>query len=526
MQGGNTSGDGLGVFDDYSGGGGGSHQGHGDDGKGHQHNNRNRNYNRRRKNHHQNNKSRQRKPTEGGIPQESSAQYCHRRGGNSGGGKKHYAPKGPADITVIVNRVDLWDIKKTGAAALAADDHGQQQQPKSNSNVHVAPYHFGPDVSAWVMEEKGKNHQTVAVTRVPVPTIIESGEARGDFGQVVDTSIPNPYPPSVCHDKYWAQRRRLFSRFDEGVQLDGEGWYSVTPEVIADHVGNRVGELSNSAAFRRGMPGSDISEDEGIVVLDAFGGCGGNTIAFAKVSPDLISKVVAVDLDRTKLRKAAHNASIYGIPKDKIVFVECNTLFILEHCYQNGALASLHGKRIPEDVRREEYAGYQIGGLELLPSRIDAVFMDPPWGGVDYNSLGKDGYDLEKNMKIAVSPYGDPEPDEPPPEESGGIGDDFFDTFSSGSTTLNPKAKSYNPGFNQCPGECVNGVQLVTKAAEATRSRLVIYDLPRNTNKTSLGKAALAAGYRGNIKLEEHYLNGRLKTITAYFGADYSGLLH
>jgi len=28
----------------------------------------------------------------------------------------------------------------------------------------------------------------------------------------------------------------------------------------------------------------------------------------------------------------------------------------------------------------------------------------------------------------------------------------------------------------------------------------------------SIAHAALAAGYRGNLKLEEYYLNGRLKT--------------
>ena len=30
--------------------------------------------------------------------------------------------------------------------------------------------------------------------------------------------------------KYWAQRYRLFSVYDEGVRLDPESWYSVTPE--------------------------------------------------------------------------------------------------------------------------------------------------------------------------------------------------------------------------------------------------------------------------------------------------------
>lgn len=89
------------------------------------------------------------------------------------------------------------------------------------------------------------------------PSSRQTASGQGAFN-VIDTSIPNPYPPSICHDKYWCQRRRLFSRFDMGVQLDSEGWFSVTPEIIADHVAQCVGDLSNSSVFRRGMPGSDL----------------------------------------------------------------------------------------------------------------------------------------------------------------------------------------------------------------------------------------------------------------------------
>lgn len=35
--------------------------------------------------------------------------------------------------------------------------------------------------------------------------------------------------------KYWLQRYSLFSRFDEGILMDEEGWYSATPQVIAAH---------------------------------------------------------------------------------------------------------------------------------------------------------------------------------------------------------------------------------------------------------------------------------------------------
>lgn len=142
------------------------------------------------------------------------------------------------------------------------------------------------------------------------------------------------------------------------------------------------------------------------------------------------------------------------------------------------------------------------------------------WGGVDYEVLGKNGYDLKENMKIRISP------EEDEYEADGdGFGDDFFDTFSTPNTNMSQKARKAN--FNKhTEGDYIDGMEMLKVAAEATASRLVLYDLPRNTNKTSLGLGAFEAGYKGNIKLEEHYLNGRLKTVTAYMGADYSPLIN
>ncbi|KAL5185592.1 Trimethylguanosine synthase [Glycine soja] len=45
--------------------------------------------------------------------------------------------------------------------------------------------------------------------------------------------MPEVY--SVAVGKYWCQRHSLFSRFDDGVKMDEEGWFSVTPEVLARH---------------------------------------------------------------------------------------------------------------------------------------------------------------------------------------------------------------------------------------------------------------------------------------------------
>lgn len=61
--------------------------------------------------------------------------------------------------------------------------------------------------------------------------------------------------------KYWCQRYLLFSRFDDGIKMDEEGWFSVTPEPIARHQASRCGSGT---------------------VIDCFTGVGGNSIQFAK----------------------------------------------------------------------------------------------------------------------------------------------------------------------------------------------------------------------------------------------------
>lgn len=318
---------------------------------------------------------------------------------------------------------------------------------------------------------------------------------------------PNPHDPSIVHDKYWAQRRRLFKRFDEGIQLDGEGWYSVTPEVVADHVASRFADAFNqlmefpngdakvgsSPCTNRRRCGREQSQKRPMVILDAFCGCGGNAIAFGKLPSSAVSLVVCIDVDRAKLRMAANNASVYRIPPDRIVFVEANSVAVMERCYRDGNLIMDPPPRTPEALSayppREIYAGFTIGGIDLLAdyaSHIDAVFMDPPWGGVDYGAMGKDGYDLARDMKIRGC-------------ERGCV------------------------GFPPTPE--VDGIRLLKIAAAATRTRFVGYDLPRNANKRSIALAALEAGYEGNSKLEEHYINGRLKTVTGYFGQDFRHIL-
>lgn len=455
-------------------------------------------------------------------------------------------------MTLIVNRVDLWNSFSKRNPNSSKDVKGPSFHNNNNHNNHnnqeIAPYRFGPDANEC-LDGFHKPQCTVAI-RLPPKWAYEK---RHPEELVFDHRVPNPLPSHVVHDKYWAQRKGLFTRFDQGIQLDPEGWYSVTPEVIAEHVADRAAEIITHL-FKHDITRMKQSETKrGIIILDAFCGCGGNTIAFSKLRSSLVAHVICVDIDRTKLRKAAHNAAIYDIPREKLLFVESNSLYVLQNCYRDGRLIRTAAE-IAKPADREMCEGFMIGGCDLLPGHIDAVFMDPPWGGVDYGKVGKEGYHLEKHMKIRVGEnrkedelrsskvlnsedlemdvFQDAVENQDSSSSNNNVDDSFFDAFGGGgggggsesSVTL---YSNYSKDIllDELNGEFINGVDLLTLAAFATKDRIVIYDLPRNTNKKSLAEAAFVAGYRGNIKLEEHFLNGRFKTVTLYLGRNFTNLL-
>ena len=109
-----------------------------------------------------------------------------------------------------------------------------------------------------------------------------------------------PDVPKVSDKNFFVARNRskerLFSRWAQGIQVDAQGLYSLTPEHMALQIAQGVQES---------------------VVIDAFCGCGGNTIAFARQKH--ITKVFAYDNDPQKIAFAKNNAQIYGV-QHKIVF--------------------------------------------------------------------------------------------------------------------------------------------------------------------------------------------------------------
>ncbi|KAI7898267.1 RNA cap guanine-N2 methyltransferase-domain-containing protein [Cokeromyces recurvatus] len=131
--------------------------------------------------------------------------------------------------------------------------------------------------------------------------------------------------------KYYFQRYNYFSKFDQGILMDKEGWFSVTPEKIAQHIATRC---------------------QTDIIIDAFCGCGGNAIQFALTC----RQVIAIDLDPVKLHCARENAKIYGVA-DRIEFI--------------------------------------LGDFfKLAPTlKADVIFLSPPWGGPAY--MNQEVYNLK-----------------------------------------------------------------------------------------------------------------------------------
>ena len=166
-----------------------------------------------------------------------------------------------------------------------------------------------------------------------------------EYGSTSKLDLQTKNPLENVHDKYWNQRYRYFSRFDEGIKMDEEAWYSVTPERIAEHIAKRC-----------------CLHDSNIVIVDAFTGAGGNAIQFAR----FCSQVIAIDIDPKKIEIARHNAKIYGVDH-KIEFLCGNFLDICPRLRD-----------------------------------VDVVFLGPPWGGTDYLDLGSH-FEIDKGINLGDS---------------------------------------------------------------------------------------------------------------------------
>jgi trimethylguanosine synthase len=129
------------------------------------------------------------------------------------------------------------------------------------------------------------------------------------------------------------QRYSIFSLYDSGIQLTDSAWFEVTPEPIAASIAKHVALAS--------PPGKKI-------LIDAFGGVGGNVIQFALSGR--WERIFAVEKDKVKVQCARNNAEVYGVGK-KVFWI-------------TGDVFEALGKRL------------KSLGQEAV------IFASPPWGGM------------------------------------------------------------------------------------------------------------------------------------------------
>jgi trimethylguanosine synthase len=102
-----------------------------------------------------------------------------------------------------------------------------------------------------------------------------------------------------------------------------------------------------------------------LVILDAFCGVAGNTIAFARCAG---VHVIAYDNDKARLELARHNADVYGV-RHSVDFV-CDDVV--------AAMTTA------------------VVGSQRRDTLIDMIFLSPPWGGPEY--IDADNFDLRGNL--------------------------------------------------------------------------------------------------------------------------------
>ena len=180
---------------------------------------------------------------------------------------------------------------------------------KVNRHLTLAQY-FSDDAESYLILSDSSGHLPLKVTNHCI-----------DSGPPYDGDISGK--PNFVPEKYWSQRYSLFSRYDDGVLMDEESWYSVTHEAVAQAIADTCGEQN--------------------YILDGFAGVGGNTIQFAAKS-----HVIAIEIDDKKANYLRRNTKVYGV---------------------NGKVKVIRG----DFLEVAQNVGF-----------MDVVFLSPPWGGPDY----------------------------------------------------------------------------------------------------------------------------------------------
>lgn len=135
--------------------------------------------------------------------------------------------------------------------------------------------------------------------------------------------------------QYFSKRHLLFSRFDEGIRLTYEMWYSV----CAEHFARVIAKVLSSHIGTRGS------------VLDLFGGAGGQAIGLALEG----HSVHSIEYNEQHCALIHNNAQVYGV--SHLVFPICGDVFT---------------------------QGLRFCTSGAITQKYDCVVLSPPWGGPGY----------------------------------------------------------------------------------------------------------------------------------------------
>lgn len=327
----------------------------------------------------------------------------------------------------------------------------------------------------------------------------------------ISTGFPRADSPRELAD--WAQRYRLFSEFDQGCEMDREGWYSVTPENIAAQIAERCTSLPPFSFLPLVLILVRFLGRCGTIV-DAFCGVGGNAIQFAftcergtsfpssplpflsLVLTRFFPAVIALDTSPVRLACARRNAEIYGVA-DRITFL------------------------LTDYVQwSKDYAARDARGEVKEEEKVEVIFLSPPWGGIDYQTAGTPSSAAatapppkKKPRHSLLSAFDEvpstPTPSLPPPSSS-----------SAESTTPPPAAY---PLSALAP---LHGATLFSLSRAITPN--IAYYLPRNQDLLELaalpdvapwaGRPGAGEGRRERVEVEEEWMGWKLKAVTAYYG--------
>lgn len=196
--------------------------------------------------------------------------------------------------------------------------------------------------------------------------------------------------------------------------------------------------------------------------------------------------MIALDTSPVRLACAAHNAALYGVA-DRITFILADWV-----TWTESYLARREKGQVPDE------------------EQVEVVFLSPPWGGIEYQTVG----DKDKDRHAAS----------PPPKkrarvdvedhcEGGGAGGASQLRPIATTTTTKTVKGGYYPLAALAP---LPGRDLFHLARRITPH--VAYYLPRNVDLLELATLVDDHDEGERIEIEEEWMSGKLKAVTAYFG--------